>query len=161
QDLQQQLRVFDHEGELKRDSRPAPGDLNSGAKNTTKSPWWPQRDSNPCLVAVTFSPAESQGSPHHASRKADTTKTRRMDDSQIGDPQPPAGEQVAPVPLRNGDLRAAGCQSHRQPVTVRSSPDGGSPAYPISDLRTFVPIPYAALSQGPRHGTWPSGRQAF
>src|SRR6266852_1828044 len=26
-----------------------PGELNFGAKNTTKSPWWPQRDSNPCF----------------------------------------------------------------------------------------------------------------
>src|SRR5262252_9544233 len=41
--------------------------------------WWPQRDSNPCLVAFTFSPAESHPSPQHPSRKADTTKTRRME----------------------------------------------------------------------------------
>src|SRR5262245_12620002 len=35
--------------------------------------------SDPCLVPVTFSPAVSHGSPHHASRKADTTEARRMD----------------------------------------------------------------------------------
>src|SRR5215471_19861081 len=74
---------------------------------------------------------------------------------QIQGPQPPAGEQVAPVPLRNGDLRAAGCQSRRQPVTVRPSTDGGSPVYITGDLRTFVPIPYAPR---PGHETWPSGR---
>src|SRR5262245_6772481 len=104
----------------------------------------PARDSNATLNSVPYSFLSAARSP-----------------VQIGGPQPPAGEQVAPVPLRNGDLRAAGCQSRRQPVTVRPSTDGGSPVYPMSDLRTFVPIPYAALSQGPRHGTWPSGRQAF
>jgi site-specific recombinase XerC len=33
--------------------------------------------------------------------------------------------------------------------------------YLIGDLRTFVRIPYAALSQGSGHGTWPSGKQAL
>ncbi len=30
-----------------------PRELNFGAKITTKSPWWPQRDSNPCLQSAT------------------------------------------------------------------------------------------------------------
>src|SRR5262249_59225427 len=61
---------------------------------------------------------------------------------QIEGPQPLAGEQAARVQLRNCDLRI------------------GSVCL-IGDLRTFVPIPYAALPQGPSHGTWPSGRQAL
>src|SRR5262244_2145955 len=38
-----------------------------------------QRDSNPCLVAVTFSPAVPQTSRHDALRKADATKTRTIE----------------------------------------------------------------------------------
>src|SRR5215470_11200372 len=35
-------------------------------RETRRNPanWWPQRDSNPCLVAVTFLPAVSRGSRH-------------------------------------------------------------------------------------------------
>ena len=40
------------------------------------------RASNPCLVAVTFSPAVSDGSRHDALRKADATKTRTIDAPQ-------------------------------------------------------------------------------
>jgi len=43
---------------------------------------WPQRASNPCLVAVTFSPAVPQTSRHDALRKADATKTRSIDAPQ-------------------------------------------------------------------------------
>src|SRR5262249_15284815 len=38
-----------------------------------------------------------------------------------------------------------------------ASTDRGRPVYRIRDLRGLAPIPYAAVSQGPRLGTWPSG----
>ena len=37
-----------------------------------------QRDSNPCLVAVTFSPAVSRGSLHNDRWKGDATETRSV-----------------------------------------------------------------------------------
>ena len=40
--------------------------------------WWPQRDSNPCLVAVTFSPAISLGSRRNDRWRCDATKTRSL-----------------------------------------------------------------------------------
>jgi hypothetical protein len=33
--------------------------LDPGAKNVNETIWWPQRDSNPCLAGVTFSPRDS------------------------------------------------------------------------------------------------------
>ncbi len=68
--------------------------------------------------------------------------TQAFDFGGCGGPQPLAGKQAARVRLRNCDLRIG-------------------PVYLIGDLRTFVPIPYAAVSQGPGHRTWPSGRQAL
>src|SRR5215467_4194737 len=49
-------------------------------RETRRNPanWWPQRDSNPCLVAVTFLPAVSRGSRHDDSPEDDVTKTRRV-----------------------------------------------------------------------------------
>ena len=51
--------------------------LNSGAKTTTESPWWPQRDSNPCLVAVMFSSHLSSGFRSRGRAQGDATKTCR------------------------------------------------------------------------------------
>src|SRR5262249_50717646 len=113
-------------------------------------PWWPQRDSNPWLVAVTFPPAVSQSSWQHASWKGYATKTRSVvktssgrSSVQISGPQLLAGKQVAAVQLRISDLRPAG----RDPPLTH----GSRLVHRIGDLRTFVPIPYAARP-GQGHG---------
>src|SRR3989442_5746611 len=48
-----------------------------GVTTSTKIPWWPQRDSNPCLVTVTFLPAVPLGSRPSTPKKPEATKTRR------------------------------------------------------------------------------------
>src|SRR5215510_16141279 len=70
--------------------------------------------------------------------------------SQGAGPQPLAGKQVGAVQLRISDLRPAG----RDPPLTH----GSRLVHRIGDLRTFVPIPYAAR---PGYGTWPSRRQAL
>jgi hypothetical protein len=69
----------------------------SAAARPTKTIWWPQRDSTPCFVAVTFSPAVSHTSQRQALFNDDATKTFNVRDGwetvvllvQIGGPQPP------------------------------------------------------------------------
>src|SRR5215510_2762428 len=88
-----------------------------------------QRDSNPCLVTVTFSPAESHGSPQHPSRKADTTKTRKMKAPQTRKDVIVGGRESLPL-LPSGKPPAVpenGCYvTYDRGSTKKRSTAGGS-----------------------------------
>src|SRR5262249_14342715 len=53
-------------------------------QTSIKATRWPQRDSNPCSVAVTFSPAVSRASHHDASGKPTRLKHEGRRASQTG-----------------------------------------------------------------------------
>ena len=112
--------------------------------------------SHSCLIRVAdpngVSPPLARGSSRNSAGGLKLLPTRPEG------PHRPARPGSIPTPL---EARAS-CRRLIPDDSRPRSPSTGARllAYPIGDLRSVPTIPYAAPSQGPGHGSWPSWSQA-